>query len=393
MKASNIIYIGLLSITLFSGCSWLNEQSHISITTTSTRAENKLHPIFLWKKSVGQGSGSFCSNLHPSLLDSRVFAANRYGMVQAIDFKTGKKIWSTNLSTPTNFFCRSVPALLSGGVIATKNVIYIGSERAKVYALNSKNGNIIWESTVDGEVCSSPAINKETVLVHTNNGLLQSIGKNDGKVKWTINLGSPLLSIFGESSPTFIFNTAIINGDNGFISAVSLNKGEIVWQKSIFELNDFSNTTFLSNIQTTPVISNKVVYSLSYNSNLMAINAHSGKMIWSCKMKPSIKIVADNSCIYLIGLDGSIIAINKDNGKILWNENKLLNHNLTSPVLYNRYIILGDSEGYLYYFNKENGLCIYKHKIDNSGFFSKPVVSANQLIIQSKNGNIYAFTY
>jgi outer membrane protein assembly factor BamB len=72
--------------------------------------------------------------------------------------------------------------------------IYVGSEKAQVYALNSSDGSIAWQTTVAVNPCLSGG-ERGLVLIHTSNGQLQALNEADGLVKWTVNLDMPALSL------------------------------------------------------------------------------------------------------------------------------------------------------------------------------------------------------
>ena len=86
------------------------------------------------------------------------------------------------------------PALLSGGLTVAGGHVYVGSEKAQVYALNTSDGSIARQTTVAGESLSRPVVSDGLVLIHTSNGQLQALNEADGLVKWTVNLDMPALS-------------------------------------------------------------------------------------------------------------------------------------------------------------------------------------------------------
>ena len=74
-----------------------------------------------------------------------------------------------------------------------------------VYALNTADGAIAWQTKVAGEAISRPVVSDGMVLVHTSNGMLQALNEADGAVKWTVNLDMPSLSLRGESAPAVVW--------------------------------------------------------------------------------------------------------------------------------------------------------------------------------------------
>jgi len=61
-------------------------------------------------------------------------------------------------------------------------------------------------------------------------------------------------------------------------------------------------------------------------------------------------------------------------------------------VLYNGYIVVGDSEGYLHWINTTDGRFVAQQKVDSDGFLSGPIVASDKLVVQAKGGEVYSFT-
>ncbi|MEQ4531712.1 MAG: outer membrane protein assembly factor BamB [Mixta sp.] len=390
MELRKYLLPGLISVTLLSGCSLFSGEEDVVKMAPLPKVENQFDPQEVWSTSVGDGIGDFYSNLHPAWQDGTVYAADRFGIVKALDAGDGSQKWKVNLSTDNGFFSKNTPALLSGGVTAAGEHIYIGSERALVYALNSADGSVAWQTKVAGEALSRPVVSDGLVLIHTSNGMLQGLDQSSGVVKWTVNLDMPALSLRGESAPATAFGGAIVGGDNGRVSAVILNQGQIIWQQRISQPSGATEIDRLSDVDTTPVIVNGVVYALAYNGNLTALDLRSGQILWKREIGSVKDFIVDAGRIYLVDQDDRIVALNADGGVAIWRQSDLLHRNLTSPVLYNGYIVVGDSEGYLHWMNTDDGRFVAQQKVDGSGFQTEPVVASDKLLIQAKNGEVYS---
>ena len=392
MELRKYLLPGLISVTLLSGCSLFSGEEDVVKMAPLPKVENQFTPAKVWSTSVGDGIGDFYSNLHPAWQDSTVFAADRHGLVKALDAADGKQKWKVDLSEKTGFFSRNRPALLSGGVTAGGEHIYIGSERAQVYALNSSDGSIAWQTKVAGEALSRPVVSDGLVLVHTSNGMLQGLDQASGAVKWSVNLDMPALSLRGESAPTTAFGAAIVGGDNGRVSAVMMNQGQLIWQQRISQPSGSTEIDRLSDVDTTPVVVNGVVYALAYNGNLTALDLRSGQILWKREIGSVNDLIVDGGRIYLVDQNDRVMALSTEGGVSIWRQSDLLHRNLTSPVLYNGYIVVGDSEGYLHWINTDDGRFVAQQKVDSSGLQSEPVVASDKLLVQANNGEVYAFT-
>ena len=323
---------------------------------------------------MGDGIGDFYSNLHPAYADSVVYAADRKGTVRAFNADDGKEVWSVNLAEKDGWFSRT-PALLSGGVTVSGGHVYIGSEKAQVYALNASDGSIAWQTRVAGEALSRPVVSDGLVLIHTSNGQLQALNEADGAVKWTVNLDMPALSLRGESAPATAFGAAIVGGDNGRVSAVLMQQGQMIWQQRISQATGPTEIDRLSDVDTTPVIVDNVVYALAYNGNLTALDLRSGQVMWKRELGSVNDFVVEGNRIYLVDQNDRLLALNTDGGVTLWTQSDLLHRLLTAPALYNGSLVVGDSEGYMHWIDPETGRFVAQEKVDSSGFLTDPVVA------------------
>ncbi|WBM71686.1 outer membrane protein assembly factor BamB [Buttiauxella sp. WJP83] len=390
MQLRKLLVPGLISLTLLSGCSLFSGEEDVVKMSPLPTVENQFEPEKSWSTSVGSGIGDFYSNLHPAWQDGNIYAADRRGTVKAVNADDGKEVWSIDLSEKTNFYSSNLPALLSGGVTVEGAHLYVGSEKAQVYALNTSDGSIAWQSKAAGEVLSRPVVSEGLVLVHTSNGQLQAFDEADGAVKWTVNLDMPALSLRGESAPAVAFGAAIVGGDNGRVSAVLMKQGQLIWQQRISQATGATEIDRLSDVDTTPVIVNGVVYALAFNGNLTALDLRSGQVMWKRELGSVNDFIVDANRIFLVDQNDRVIALNADGGVTLWTQSDLLHRNLTSPVLYNGYLVVGDAEGYMHWINADDGRFVAQQKVDSSGFQTEPVVASDKLLIQSKDGTLYA---
>ena len=391
MQLRKLLLPGLLSVTLLSGCSLFSGEEDVVKMSPLPTVENQFTPSTAWDVSVGSGIGDFYSNLHPAYADSVVYAADRKGTVKALNADDGKEVWSVNLAEKDGWFSRK-PALLSGGLTVAGGHVYVGSEKAQVYALDAGDGAVVWKTTAAGEVLSRPTVSDGLVLVHTSNGQLQALDENSGAVKWTVNLDMPALSLRGESAPAVAYGAAIVGGDNGRVSAVLMQQGQMIWQQRISQATGSTEIDRLSDVDTTPVIVNGVVYALAYNGNLTALDLRSGQIMWKRELGSVNDFIVDGNRIYIVDQNDRLLALTTDGGVTLWTQSDLLHRLLTSPALYNGSLVVGDAEGYMHWINPEDGRFVAQQKVDSAGFLTDPVVADGKLLIQAKDGTVYAIT-
>ncbi|UAJ65350.1 PQQ-binding-like beta-propeller repeat protein [Candidatus Schneideria nysicola] len=365
---------------------------HQGLTTTSVtisdyEKDRTIKIAEIWKDQIDKKKEKNHSKLCPVINNSHIFIANKKGRVKALSLDSGKIIWSVNLSPI--FLNQSI--LLSGGISLSDNQIYIGSEKAIMYALHAKNGALLWKSSVAGEVLSIPVITQDSLLLQTENGMLQVLNKLDGTINWTIHIDTPFIKIRGTPSPILICNRAIVGTSNGIVSSILLNNGKILWQRNLSLYNkkekNFRDITGIKSI-------NHIVYAIAYNGILAAINLFSGEIIWYERIEGGEfrDFLVTENAIYLLDQNNRLIAWNIRERKIIWEQKQFIQENkLTDIILDANNIFIFDDKGYLYCINVMNGILLGKVKLIRSGLICSPIIYGNKLIIQSQYGMLHTF--
>ncbi len=98
MQLRKTLLVGLVSVTLLSGCSLFSGEEDVVTMSPLPTVENQFTPNKAWSTSVGDGIGEYYSHLRPAYQDSTVYAADRRGTVKAMDLADGKEKWKANLS-------------------------------------------------------------------------------------------------------------------------------------------------------------------------------------------------------------------------------------------------------------------------------------------------------
>lgn len=386
MQLRKTLLVGLVASVLLAGCS--SEQDTI-VMSPLPEVTSQFTPETVWDKSVGDGVGKYYSHLSPAWEGSSVYAADRNGLVKALDTDSGVEIWSVNLAEKTGFLSADIPAMLSGGLTVSGEHVYVGTERGTLIALNANDGEIAWTANAGGEVLSRPEVSDGLVLVHTGNGLLQAFDTASGEQRWSLNLDTPSLSVRGESAPAVAMGAAFVGGDNGRVSAVMLGQGQIIWQQRISQTTGTTEISRLNDVDMTPVVADGRVYAIAYNGNLVAMDMRSGQILWKRDFGSVNELVLDGESLYVVDQDDNVYGLRAADGVTMWSQDKLLHRNLSAPEIFNGYLVVGDGEGYLHWLDTSNGQFVAQNNLNSSGILSRPSIAGDKLMVQARDGRLY----
>ena len=394
---SKILMTKLLAILVISGvlgaCSSTDDEDPQDIIAELIEFEKKFEPKVLWNASVGNGVENHFSRIKPAVAYNKVFAASRDGDVIAFEQTTGKELWRADLSDIDNkggFFDGSKSAQLAGGPITGINKVFIGSENGDMYALNAETGDLDWHAKVKGEIINAPAIDLGILVVNSASGVLKAFNAASGDVLWKVQQDVPALTLRGLSSPVVASGGVLIGQSNGSVSVYLLEKGQEGWTTEVGEASGSTELERVVDVDSAPVVFGDKVYSVASRGNLSAIDLRTGSVLWKRKYSSYRQISISGNSIFFTTDRGHIYSVNRNDGLEQWNNLTMTNRGVTGPVIYDKYIVVGDFDGYLHWLSQETGEVVARHHLDGSGIHSTPTVINDVLYSQARNGDLEA---
>jgi outer membrane protein assembly factor BamB len=180
----------------------------------------------------------------PAVANGTLYIAGSKGTFYALDAYTGNEIWNCPLeASPSS--SGSSPAVYGG-------IVYIGSFwDGNVYALNTTNGQKIWNFTTSAFVESSPAVANGVVYIGSDDGNFYALNASDGAKNWNYTTSG------GESSPTVAGGVVYVGGFNGKIYALNASNGDKLWNYTVQKPPGVEE---YSGLHTSPSVVNGRVY-------------------------------------------------------------------------------------------------------------------------------------
>ncbi|OAN14296.1 outer membrane protein assembly factor BamB [Photobacterium jeanii] len=367
-----------LTLGVLAGCA--GEEESIQKAPLPV-VESNFTPVKGWSHKVGSGVGQYFSNLSPAMGYGKLYVADRDGIVQALDPETGKVIWTQDLES-------DVTAKLSGGLTLSYGKVFIGTENAEVIALDEETGEEVWRSKVEGEVLAAPLVDEGLVIVNTSRGVLQALDADNGEDKWRLSGDVPTLTLRGDSAPVSISGGVFWGQANGRLAGALINTGQMLWQQPIGSPKGSTEIDRLVDVDAQPVISGERLYAVGYNGNLVAIDLRTGQPVWKRSYSSANNFIVAGSQVYLITDKDHIVAVDARSGTEIWQNKELEYRLLTSPVVINGNIVVGDSEGYLHWLDPYTGEFTAQQLVDDSGIAVPPLSVDDGYLIMTRDGQI-----
>jgi eukaryotic-like serine/threonine-protein kinase len=301
----------------------VNETAYVGSTDHNLYAIDLQTGMQKWKFET---KGRITSS--PAVAESKVYFGSYDGVFYALDATNGQLSWkfetagerrfagkhlhgvqpvAETMPDPFDFYLSS-PAVWNGAV-------YFGSGDGNVYALDISSGKLIWKFQTGEVVHASPAISDGTVFVGSWDSYFYALDAARGKEKWRFKTGEDhdIHNQVGIQSSAAVDHGTVYFGcrDSNFY-AVDARSGKQKWV--------FNNKG--SWVIGSPAVRDGKVYFATSDSGLFyELDANSGLLVFSLDFKHwpmfSSPAIAGNT-LYVGSHSGHLIAISLTSRKVDW---------------------------------------------------------------------------
>jgi len=230
----------LCSLIVLAGCGGKGKADQPMVLVALV---NKVQVKLAWHTKVPGERPVLRLGLGIAADGQQVYTASYNGLVQALDLRTGKRLWQRALRVP-----------LAGGPTARDGLVIMGTSKGEVIALAEQDGTPRWRIRINAEILSAPAIGDGLVVVRAVDGRLHGLAAKDGSESWVVDQQVPRLSLRGTSRPLLVGDLAVCGFDNGRVVAVTRGNGSTAWDTAVGQPRGNSELQRLIDVDA-PVIS------------------------------------------------------------------------------------------------------------------------------------------
>lgn len=378
------LLIPLLGTLFLTGCgttadptTWFGDEA--PQIAELTKLENRIEPKVIWTYDTGKGSDEKHLGLLPHITKDTVYIADSNGAVAALDAASGKQRWQVKTDLR-----------ITGGPGYGEGLVLLGTVDAEVVALDADSGLERWRASVTSEVLAKPVAAEGVVVAHTVDGKLIGLDAATGGFRWQYDREVPVLSLRGSGIPVVSGPTVICGLAGGRLVSLEVSTGRSLWEVSITTPSGRSELERMVDIDGEALVLDGTVYVATYQGHIAAVGEGTGRGLWRRKMSSYNKVAIDWRRVYATDAEGSVLALGADSGDEHWRYDALQTRKLSAPAVFGGYVVTGDLEGYLHWFNSENGSPVARIRVGSDPIIADPVVLDGTLYVLGSGGELAA---
>lgn len=338
------------------------ESKHYGNVILDSFNQKKLKRVKRLKYSGGKTELPFF--ITPLIIGNVIYLLDVEGSLVAYNKDRKEIIWKINLGKINAYNS------LKGGVNYYKGNLYVTFGSSKIFSIDSKNGNILWERKFDSLLRARPYIHNGKVYVMTLNNKLYCLSTMSGEIIWGDSFLDTLSSQFGNSGLNdrgFIMSYGNSIGD---VVVFAAENGEVIWKENIGSTALGVEHFNFYDVDVMPVIFDKKLYAVSSNGKIAAFEYISGVKLWEKKLSSRKTPWVTKDLIFIVDINNNLIALSRDSGKIKWYSEldkeilpKKENKFFYGPVVINGKVFVSSNVGRLSAFDYNSGELLSHYKI------------------------------
>ncbi|MDC0663306.1 outer membrane protein assembly factor BamB [Marinobacter sp. SS21] len=334
----------------------------------------------IWDMQVGEGHDEQLMQLGPLVADDRVYAAAADGTVVAATIETGKVHWWQYLDTS-----------LLAGIGGDQQRLYLVTGNAELVVLSITDGSVLWEAALPNEVIASPRSNGDIVVVQTVDGNVLAFDGASGEKRWQYDGVVPVLSLRASAPPLVGSDMTLVSFSSGRLFALASDTGQPLWQYTVGEPQGRTELERLVDVTSEPLVLESAALVTGYQGKLALVDLRTGQEIWSrASSSLHTPAIADGN-IYVSESNGHLVAYEGSSRRAIWTQDKLAWRQLSRPVVFDDYLVVGDFEGYIHILARDDGRLLGQLEYDDEGLWIPMQRLQDKLLVYGNSGKLSLF--
>ena len=365
--------------------------------------DNSLHnlvgPEYLNQTSkfnIAKGSSKNAFLLSsPIIVNEKIYSLGSDSKVKSYDLKTKRKLWQKDMSVKKE----KKKEGFGGGISYEKGTIFVTNGFGNVIALDANSGEEIWKINIRIPIRSAPIAFDNVVYVISHDNQVFALNSLNGEVLWNHRGILESASVLSSNSVSIDGGLVFVPYSSGEIYAIRTLNGSVAWTDSLSRTGSSTSLSEINSITARPVTDNGRMISISHAGRMISVDISSGERLWTLDISGTETPWVSGDWVFVLSTNSELVGVSRNAGKIKWvtqldqyiNEEKREDPiRWSGPVMISDKLFVISSHGVAAFISPQTGEIIETNKIPGS-FFIAPVIVNGSIYLLNDSGDLIIY--
>ena len=365
--------------------------------------DNSLHnlvgPEYLNQASkfnIAKGSSKNAFLLSsPIIVNGKIYSLGSDSKVKSYDLKTKRKIWQKDMSVKKE----KKKEGFGGGISYENDIIFVTNGFGNVIALDANSGEEIWKINIRIPIRSAPIAFDNIVYVISHDNQVFALNSLNGEVLWNHRGILESASVLSSNSVSIDGGLVFVPYSSGEIYAIRTLNGSVAWTDSLSRTGSSTSLSEINSITARPVTDNGRMISISHAGRMISVDISSGERLWTLDISGTETPWVSGDWVFALSTNSELVGVSRNAGKIKWvtqldqyiNEEKREDPiRWSGPVMISDKLFVISSHGVAAFISPQTGEIIETNKIPGS-FFIAPVIVDGAIYLLNDSGDLIIY--
>ncbi len=273
----------------------------------------------------------------------------------------------------------------------------LGGDAARMAVVTQGNalvvleqGKELWRANTQALVLTAPLVAGGRVFVLGGDRMISAFDAATGQRLWQQQrTGEPL--ILARAGLLTAVGDTLVVGLGGRVVGLNPQNGSTRWDVALANVRGTNEVERLADIVAGTSRRGAVVCMRAFQSAVGCVDGNSGRLLWTRTANGFAGVAGDANLLVGTEADGRLRAWQRASGEVVWSSENFRFRGLSTPVVWDRSMVFGDSAGFLHFLDARDGALVNRLGTDDSAVALGPVVAGKHLVVVTQRGGLYAY--
>jgi outer membrane protein assembly factor BamB len=288
-----------------------------------------------------------------------------------------------------------------GGIAYGDGVVFVSTGYGVLHALDPKSGSALWKQELKGSGNGRPSYFDGIVYLVSQDSVAWAIEAATGRIRWQLDHLSDVNNMSGSTGPAISEKLVVFSFGAGDLQAAFRGGGLTLWNATLAGGRSGLAVATIDDIATSPVISGSTVFAANSSGRIAAMHLDSGARLWTAPYGARSLLWPAGGSLFFVNDLGQLMRLDATDGSKVWSvdlpgfvslrqrkSKDVVPHH--GPVLAGGRLLLASGDGLLRQFDPETGAERSAIRL-GSGATANPIVADGILYVLCRDGKLRAY--